>query len=214
VIHWRPYLPRPPPTQQRRDRTLLSSAAAVITSRLRTGVCYPLTCRSCLPLTSGTIARWLTSITTAHQAAGFSESPAMSRHFVVGETLKGIRGTVGNAQHGKPEFSWQTSAGSSLPGQRTCSDTETRLWFRFDSGADFAGCSWQVSARARSFGKLQQLLLGSKRAIKHPGDVLSRALAFIACRPRGSNPESLSDLAIWRQPRRLSGFMTRSSLRV
>lgn len=52
-------------------------------------------------LASGTIARRLTSITKAHQAAGFSDSPATTRHFVVGETLKGIRRTLGTAQHGK-----------------------------------------------------------------------------------------------------------------
>jgi integrase len=40
-------------------------------------------------------------ITKAHQAAGFSDSPATTRHFVVGETLKGIRRTIGTAQHGK-----------------------------------------------------------------------------------------------------------------
>ena len=52
-------------------------------------------------LASGTIARRLTSITKAHQAAGFKDSPATTRHFVVGETLKGIRRTIGTAQHGK-----------------------------------------------------------------------------------------------------------------
>jgi integrase len=52
-------------------------------------------------LASGTIARRLTSITKAHQAAGFSDSPASTRHFVVGETLKCIRRTIGTAQHGK-----------------------------------------------------------------------------------------------------------------
>jgi len=52
-------------------------------------------------LASGTITRRLTSITKAHQAAGFTNSPANTRHFVVGETLKGIRRTIGTAQHGK-----------------------------------------------------------------------------------------------------------------
>jgi integrase len=52
-------------------------------------------------LAPGTITRRLTSITKAHQAAGFSDSPATTRHFVVGETLKGIRRTIGTAQHGK-----------------------------------------------------------------------------------------------------------------
>jgi integrase len=52
-------------------------------------------------LASGTIARRLTSITKAHQAAGLTDSPATTRHFVVGETLKGIRRTIGAAQHGK-----------------------------------------------------------------------------------------------------------------
>ena len=50
---------------------------------------------------ASTIARRLTSITKAHQAAGLSDSPATTRHFVVGETLKGIRRTIGTAQHGK-----------------------------------------------------------------------------------------------------------------
>jgi integrase len=52
-------------------------------------------------LASGTIARRLTSITKAHQAARYTDSPATTRHFVVGETLKGIRRTIGTAQHGK-----------------------------------------------------------------------------------------------------------------
>jgi integrase len=52
-------------------------------------------------LASGTIARRPTSITKAHQAAGFTDSPATTRHFIVGETLKGIRRTIGTAQHGK-----------------------------------------------------------------------------------------------------------------
>ncbi|MGD0469982.1 MAG: site-specific integrase [Terriglobales bacterium] len=52
-------------------------------------------------LASGTIARRLTSITKAHQAAGYTDSPATTRHFVVGETLKGIRRMIGAAQHGK-----------------------------------------------------------------------------------------------------------------
>ena len=52
-------------------------------------------------LASGTIARRLTSITKAHQAAGFTDSPATTRHLIVGETLKGIRRTIGTAQHGK-----------------------------------------------------------------------------------------------------------------
>ena len=52
-------------------------------------------------LASGTITRRLTSITKAHQAAGFTNSPATTRHFIVGETLKGIRRTLGTAQKGK-----------------------------------------------------------------------------------------------------------------
>ena len=49
----------------------------------------------------GTITRRLTSITKAHQAAGFKDSPASSRHFVLGETMKGIRRVLGTEQHGK-----------------------------------------------------------------------------------------------------------------
>jgi integrase len=50
---------------------------------------------------SATITRRLTSITKAHQAAGFEASPSSSHHFVVSETLKGIRRTIGTAQEGK-----------------------------------------------------------------------------------------------------------------
>jgi integrase len=50
---------------------------------------------------SATITRRLTSITKAHQASGLTLSPASTHHFCVGETLKGIRRTIGTAQHGK-----------------------------------------------------------------------------------------------------------------
>ena len=46
------------------------------------------------------LQRKLTSITKAHQAAGFP-SPASLQHAVISETLKGIRRTVGTAQPGK-----------------------------------------------------------------------------------------------------------------
>ena len=52
-------------------------------------------------LASATITRRLTSISKAHQAAGCNDSPASIRHFVVSETLKGIRRAIGTAQHGK-----------------------------------------------------------------------------------------------------------------
>jgi hypothetical protein len=52
-------------------------------------------------LASATINRRLTSITKAHQAAGFAESPSSSRHFIVGETPKGIRRAIGTKQVGK-----------------------------------------------------------------------------------------------------------------
>jgi integrase len=52
-------------------------------------------------LCSATITRRLTSITKAHQAAGFEASPSSSHHFVVSETLKGIRRSIGTAQQGK-----------------------------------------------------------------------------------------------------------------
>jgi len=61
---------------------------------------------------SGTITRRLTSITKAHQASGFSSSPASTHHFVVGETLKGIRRTIGTAQHEKTRCCRRTSAAS------------------------------------------------------------------------------------------------------
>lgn len=49
-------------------------------------------------LAAATIARRLASISKAHQAAGFEESPASTKHFVVGEVLKGARRTLGVAQ--------------------------------------------------------------------------------------------------------------------
>jgi len=52
-------------------------------------------------LRSVSITRRLISITKAHQAAGFVESPSSSRHSVVNETLKGIRRSIGTAQKGK-----------------------------------------------------------------------------------------------------------------
>lgn len=45
-----------------------------------------------------TIARRLAAITKAHQAAGYVDSPASAKHFVVGEVLKGARRTLGVAQ--------------------------------------------------------------------------------------------------------------------
>lgn len=52
-------------------------------------------------LANATITRRLTAITKAHQAFGSKDSPASSHHFVVSETLKGIRRAIGTAQHGK-----------------------------------------------------------------------------------------------------------------
>jgi site-specific recombinase XerD len=52
-------------------------------------------------LAPATIARRLASISKAHQAAGFENSPASSKHFVVGEVLKGARRTLGIAQNCK-----------------------------------------------------------------------------------------------------------------
>ena len=75
--HNLPYLPATPTT-----------VALYITARAAT-------------LRSATITRRLTSITKAHQAAGFEASPASSHHFVVSETLKGIRRSIGTAQKGK-----------------------------------------------------------------------------------------------------------------
>ncbi len=96
-------------------------------------------------LASGTIARRLTSITKAHQAAGFTDSPATTRHFVVGETLKGIRRTIGTAQHGKdPLLAADIRAGSSPPGARTFSASGILHLSWLVSRADFAARSWQV----------------------------------------------------------------------
>ena len=47
--------------------------------------------------TAGTITRRLTSITKAHQSAGFA-TPSTTRHLAVSETLKGVRRTIGTAQ--------------------------------------------------------------------------------------------------------------------
>lgn len=52
-------------------------------------------------LAPATIARRLSAISKAHQAAGFVNSPASTKHFVVGEVLKGARRTLGTAQKGK-----------------------------------------------------------------------------------------------------------------
>ncbi len=52
-------------------------------------------------LASGTITRRLTSITKAHQSAGCEDSPVSTHHFIVSETLKGIRRAICMAQHGK-----------------------------------------------------------------------------------------------------------------
>jgi site-specific recombinase XerC len=52
-------------------------------------------------LHASTITRRLTAITKAHQAASCSDSPASTHHFIVGETLKGIRRAIGTAQVGK-----------------------------------------------------------------------------------------------------------------
>ena len=49
-------------------------------------------------LAPATIARRLASISKAHQVAGFEDSPASTKHFVVGEVLKGARRTLGVAQ--------------------------------------------------------------------------------------------------------------------
>jgi len=49
-------------------------------------------------LAPATIARRLASISKAHQAAGYENSPASTEHFVVGEVLKGARRTLGVAQ--------------------------------------------------------------------------------------------------------------------
>src|ERR1039457_1895220 len=48
-----------------------------------------------------TIMRRLTSITMAHKSAGHLQSPSTSKNLIVGGTMKGIRRTLGTAQHGK-----------------------------------------------------------------------------------------------------------------
>jgi len=49
-------------------------------------------------LAAATLTRRLTAINQAHRAAGFTLAPASTKNFVVGETLKGIRRTIGTAQ--------------------------------------------------------------------------------------------------------------------
>jgi len=61
----------------------------------RTGALYITDLASCRA--AGTITRRLTSITKAHQSAGFA-TPSTTRHLAVSETLKGIRRTIGTAQ--------------------------------------------------------------------------------------------------------------------
>jgi hypothetical protein len=52
------------------------------------------------PLAVATIVRRLTAISKAHAAAGFP-SPASTRNLVVGDTLRGIKRTLGTAPHRK-----------------------------------------------------------------------------------------------------------------
>lgn len=52
-------------------------------------------------LAAATISRRLISITEAHKAAGYENSPAGKRHSIVTETMKGIRRVLGIAQKGK-----------------------------------------------------------------------------------------------------------------
>ena len=52
------------------------------------------------PLAVATIIRRLSAISKAHAAAGHS-SPASTRNLVVGDTLRGIKRTLGTAQHKK-----------------------------------------------------------------------------------------------------------------
>lgn len=52
-------------------------------------------------LAPSTIARRLASISKAHQAAGYPDSPAARHHFVIGEILKGVRRSLGVTQKGK-----------------------------------------------------------------------------------------------------------------
>ena len=52
-------------------------------------------------LRPATIARRLSAISAAHLAAGYADSPASTKHFIVGETWKGARRLLGVAQHAK-----------------------------------------------------------------------------------------------------------------
>jgi integrase len=90
-------------------RKLASVQSANDSSALRTASSFT-TCAATVALyiadragslRSATITRRLTSITKAHQSAGFEASPSSSHHFVVSETLKGIRRSIGTAQQGK-----------------------------------------------------------------------------------------------------------------
>jgi hypothetical protein len=77
-----------------RDHNLASLPATPTTVALYISDCASV-------LANATITRRLTAITKAPQALGCKDSPPSSHHFVVSETLKGIRRTIGTAQHGK-----------------------------------------------------------------------------------------------------------------
>lgn len=98
------------PERTRKDRILPknkvygnaqpSNAVHGLTSLPSTPETIALYIASCVVarLAPATIARRLASISKAHQAAGFENSPASTKHFVVGEVLKGARRTLGVAQ--------------------------------------------------------------------------------------------------------------------
>jgi len=46
----------------------------------------------------------MNAITKAHQAAGFSDSPSTTKHFIVGETMKGIARTLAQLNSAKIHF--------------------------------------------------------------------------------------------------------------
>jgi hypothetical protein len=98
-----------------------------------------------------TITRRLTAITKAHQAAGYPNSPSTTKHFIVGETMKGIRRIVGTAQHGLGAYRNVKGSRLSDTPQRPASIQHTTADARTDWHAPAPSC---VKNRDQSFSGL------------------------------------------------------------
>ncbi|MGC9225349.1 MAG: site-specific integrase [Terracidiphilus sp.] len=81
------------------ERWCCDHGLAALPATAETVAMYIADCASACSV--GTITRRLTAITKAHLAAGHPTTPATTKHFLVGMTLKGIKRVVGTAQHGK-----------------------------------------------------------------------------------------------------------------